>query len=809
MAYFSYNFGTNLLRPATVQNNTIYTGLYSSLASPFGGEEINYNFWALGAFAHDASIQLGILNGLGQSAGSITTGYVKYNAYQEAQGVFYSGVPLVLSPVVANNNGVFNTGPFTFSTPLAFQVATGNGIVYLANGGVDTTNSKYISTTFGGAGQVGPYATPAALVTYLNSRLAYSSLTQNFGTFAVIGQAAVGSTTTWGTTWGNLTASPKSFYIYVNDAKVTNTGVQVTMSQSIPLGYTGSYSSPLAYVAAQLTAAIQSAVGSITPSLTATVDATNTYLNLTPTNNRLTGGCYQIRIERVAGDTNSILDWMGWLANTSSTYTEIWDYRSMINFVSSQTTFPTTLTMVGQGSYFPMVFKDMDVTSTVTGMLGSWSFSVPNLTPGVVVYHTRLPLSSSNSSTPWTVPLNFGGNLVANSISVTGNLISTGTTQYTNLTASGLISSNSQNVTNVSHMGQVEGHLVPGYLPNPIFDLDQVAGVIPQQWAVKMSSTVPGVSGTVPTAANITSANGVPNTGTTFLTNKTPTTLIGPYDAVYTKPAVNQQGVFIQSAFTIDYGLMNQWFQIKFPYVTSTNYTSGDLGVFVLDFTTGALLTPTVYLLPASTGTAIPSVFTTYFKADTNSTSYVLVIYQLTTNALLATVEVGGVSVSDMLTNNPMLRAEYFITSNTTIPATGVQINFDTQTELVNMPLSVITLGAGVWKFTPPLPGVWLIKGQVTSATVFSGMVASTTTFALDLYKTNAAYARLAQWFSQNTAGSLGSLSGSASLRLALTDYVDLRLVYSGTTTATPTFQVSGSAPYFQNPRISIEWLGF
>ena len=115
MAYFSYVFSTHLNRPATVTGNLLYNGQYSNLASPFDGEAINLNFYNLGAFANDATIRLGMLEGLAQTGYSVTSGYLSYTGRQETEGAFYSGIPLVITPA----SSPINSG-YSFSTGLAF-----------------------------------------------------------------------------------------------------------------------------------------------------------------------------------------------------------------------------------------------------------------------------------------------------------------------------------------------------------------------------------------------------------------------------------------------------------------------------------------------------------------------------------------------------------------------------------------------------------------------------------------------------------------------------------------------------------------
>lgn len=130
-------------------------------------------------------------------------------------------------------------------------------------------------------------------------------------------------------------------------------------------------------------------------------------------------------------------------------------------------------------------------------------------------------------------------------------------------------------------------------------------------------------------AAAATPADGTGGSPTVTWTRNTTTPLRGNADFKYTKPASNVQGQGISFPFTISAVDKSFPHLISFDFNTSaTNYTAGDLVIYIYDVTNAALITPTTTSLPKGT-----SKITVQFAATT-STSYRLILHQAGTSAL-------------------------------------------------------------------------------------------------------------------------------------------------------------------------------
>lgn len=107
---------------------------------------------------------------------------------------------------------------------------------------------------------------------------------------------------------------------------------------------------------------------------------------------------------------------------------------------------------------------------------------------------------------------------------------------------------------------------------------------------------------------------------------------------------------------------------------------------------------------------------------------------------------------------NETVAASYYSSSNAAISA-SVQINFDT---LIDDTHNAVTVGAGAWKFTAPISGLYQVGGRHNSN--------SGTGFYIQLYKNNSLHMGHVGYVDND-----GVTTYSAQIRLIAGDYIDLR----------------------------------
>jgi hypothetical protein len=341
MAYFQYYIGLHLYRPTAISDYTTYSGAdltnqqtyNSGISLPvniMNGDLINQNFFYLASSAIDNTYRINILESKAQVADSNTPGYVVFNGRQESEGNLYGGDVFTM---LGTTNITF---PYTLdnSNTEGLRLAVGNGLLYLPNGNIDTTNSKFRSFTFGEASVGSPWASPPdPLMAYLKSKIAGNNKGNptyivNYikGTFDTTSQTW-GSGTWWNSTFGSLTSVPRSFYVGIND-NPQNTYIKVTLSSNL-------------LTASAMVSAIQNAINNATSSLGAltsvAVSLSSNMVLVQPWYDRTTGGIFQITLmvdpNDIGGASNNLLTWTGLLG--SNTYVEAYDYSSVINFYYS------------------------------------------------------------------------------------------------------------------------------------------------------------------------------------------------------------------------------------------------------------------------------------------------------------------------------------------------------------------------------------------------------------------------------------------------------------------------------------------
>jgi hypothetical protein len=504
MANFVYRIDTHLLRPASIVSNISYqanstaspltfstASETSVITSPFDGNAVNLNFFNLAMAVTDLTYQSTVFQGWSNNVESTTFGFVNYNGRQELESNFYGGSPLLLTGTTSF------TVPYVLATNTAFQVAAANGIVYLPSGSIDTAQSTWgAHSTFrpiifndqpGNAS-----ATPAALASYLNSRLKFNT-NDGTNTFAIAGNV---NPTSGG--WASLLATPKSFWIWWNDGFTAytngltttngttglitlNSNSSIIVGAKITLNYT--ITNNLGSIQSAMQNALNSAIGN---SNVFSIVQNGSYLTLNILNDRTQGGIYQLTLQDDAADQGtSPLTWLGWTSLaaggskssnpypiTLSSYTsEAYDYTSIMQFVPTGVG-PYYMTITGAGSYISLAF--VDNYSSGTALLGSFGLPVSTAT----YYNNRRPLLTYQKT------LNYGGPFWATTLNSTGNSTIGG-----NLTVNGSITSVSSNA-----------YTLPSYVSNSNFEVNTINNVAPPLWvpyANTSASSAPTSGGAV------------------------------------------------------------------------------------------------------------------------------------------------------------------------------------------------------------------------------------------------------------------------------------------------------------------------
>ena len=698
MAYFTYSFSSHFNYPVTVSTNNSYNSVSGVLTNPFLGQAINDNFYYLACSSVDNTTRIVTLEnkGVTASAGNPATGYVLYNGIIETAGNFYSGSPFTLPGSGTANTFTCTTNPNQVTlgntTKYAFRIAVGNSIVYAVNtyvpptGALGTSNVRTI--TFGESSAT-PYTAIGSVITYLNSKLKYNNVDAYSPTMACQIQTPVAGFNRINI---NALTGAATFNLFLNDSYF----------QSRATGY-ASISLPQAtYTQASLVTALQTALNTGAVSLgysasTFAVTAVGTVqLAITLNATRVNGGAYEFilapdgttpsvltstylnllpsGIPGSGGGYNGTVPPFG-ILNTSYSVAEAFDLSTVIQFGSSGSSL-YSLNLTGQQSAISLMLFDQDVASTV-GIFTSNNTSYTNgigmgYTTSVIpinsastlasFYHARYPYTLTYTTTPPV--LNFGGNFNANNITVnnmtvlgtttyagtinysgiqnfgtvvaTGNLAVTGQSQAigyfdggTNLpsTTSGRI-----NFNGTLYAGQITGDSIGIPLPTYIYNTP-VSSAVPLGYALYFDN--PGVTPI--------SGNGTYSSNTITFQSTTNNVLYQKFDCFLSKPASGCQGQGIAYDFTIDYGMINQPFQISFLYVTTSTFVNGDISVFLYDKTNGSIVPISINAIASSNNT--PSQFLATFLPS-YSLNYRLIFHITSPNASGYNFQFNAVSVT-------------------------------------------------------------------------------------------------------------------------------------------------------------------
>ncbi len=260
-------------------------------------------------------------------------------------------------------------------------------------------------------------------------------------------------------------------------------------------------------------------------------------------------------------------------------------------------------------------------------------------------------------------------------------------------------------------------------------------------------------------AAQSTPVNGTGGSASITFTQSSSSPLRGTYNFLITKDAANRQGEGVSYDFTIDRADLAQPLMVSFDYEAGGSFVGGDssdVRVFLYDVTNSTLIYPSAYTLQAGVG--VEAKYIGYFQTDATSTSYRLIWHVATTNASAWTLKLDNVYLgpdSNAIPFSPV-SARYRMQSGVTSDA-STPINYDTKVIDTN---AAVTTGAGVWKFTAPIAGIYQVAASGYS---------SATGATLRVYKNGTLYAPLA------TFTTALYNAGTTLIQLVPGDYVDIR----------------------------------
>jgi hypothetical protein len=147
-------------------------------------------------------------------------------------------------------------------------------------------------------------------------------------------------------------------------------------------------------------------------------------------------------------------------------------------------------------------------------------------------------------------------------------------------------------------------------------------------------------------------------------------------------------------------------------------------------------------------------------------------------------------------------RIEY-VSTTSAYPTSNNQINFDAiiDSGVSGQFSSLVTTGAGLWKFTVTSSGVYDV--EFTSLTTFTS---STGTIAINIWKNGAFHSTLCAYKIASATTGTSTMSGAKSIRLIVGDYIDIRPYYIGLNL--PTFEATSPPNHDGRARVVIQYLG-
>jgi hypothetical protein len=124
----------------------------------------------------------------------------------------------------------------------------------------------------------------------------------------------------------------------------------------------------------------------------------------------------------------------------------------------------------------------------------------------------------------------------------------------------------------------------------------------------------------------------------------TDSSMVGTSNFLWTKSAANRQGEGFSYDFTIDSAYQSKTFTLSFLYkIASGTYVDGDMTCWIYDRTNGTLIQPSAYSILNVIGSETQKC---EFQANSNSTSYRLIVHTSSTSALAYSLRFARISVS-------------------------------------------------------------------------------------------------------------------------------------------------------------------
>lgn len=145
-------------------------------------------------------------------------------------------------------------------------------------------------------------------------------------------------------------------------------------------------------------------------------------------------------------------------------------------------------------------------------------------------------------------------------------------------------------------------------------------------------------------AAGTSPVDGTGGSPSSTIAVSTDSSLVGTTNFLWTKSAANRQGEGFSYDFTIDSAYQSKTFTLSFLYnIASGTYVNGDMTCWIYDRTNGTLIQPSAYSILNVIGSEIQKC---EFQANSNSTSYRLIVHTSSTSALAYSLRFAQISVS-------------------------------------------------------------------------------------------------------------------------------------------------------------------
>mgnify|MGYP002507806986 CR=1 FL=1 len=192
--------------------------------------------------------------------------------------------------------------------------------------------------------------------------------------------------------------------------------------------------------------------------------------------------------------------------------------------------------------------------------------------------------------------------------------------------------------------------------------------------------------------------------------------LTGTYSLLLTKAASSALGEGLSADFSLDRGVRGLTQEISFLYETSTNYTDGEITIFLYDIVNNNYIPLSLSALPATYG--YPSLFSTVFIPVFDSSNYRLVFHD--TSSLLTSwtfkldnIQIGNKNITQGAAISNPIEFPMVITGYATNPTKGTIVKDKAFWSRIGKRLEIDycyeqsaagTAGSGIYYYTLPYP---------------------------------------------------------------------------------------------------------